>query len=47
MWSNDPASKVKSILTMFINSIMHSMGLSKYQEHGMNALEILLLKIVL
>jgi hypothetical protein len=47
MWSNHPALKVKSILTMFINSIRCSMGLSKHQEHGMNALGIFLLKIVL
>jgi hypothetical protein len=33
--------------TMFINSIRCSMGLSKHQERGMNALEIFLLKIVL
>jgi hypothetical protein len=32
MCSNQPALKVKSILTMFINSIRHSMGLSKHQE---------------
>jgi hypothetical protein len=31
----------------FINSIRHSMGLSKHQEHGMNALEIFYLTIVL
>jgi hypothetical protein len=47
MWSNHPASKVKSILTMFINSIRHSMGLRKHQEHGMNALGIFSLKMVL
>jgi hypothetical protein len=41
------ALKVKSILTMFINSIRHSMGLSKHQEHGMKALETFLLKMVL
>jgi hypothetical protein len=45
--SNHPASKVKSILTMFINSIRRSMGLSKHQEHGMNALGFFLLKMVL
>jgi hypothetical protein len=33
------ASKVKNMLTMFINSIRRSMGLNKHQEHGMNALE--------
>jgi hypothetical protein len=32
---------------MFIESIRRSMGLSKHQEHGMNALEIFLLKMVL
>jgi hypothetical protein len=47
MWSNRPTSKVKSILTMFINSIRCSMRLSKHQEHGMNVLEIFLLKMVL
>jgi hypothetical protein len=29
------------------NSIRHFMGLNKLQEHGMNALEIFLLKIIL
>jgi hypothetical protein len=47
MWSNHPASKVKSILTTFINSIRHSMGLSKHQEHDMNVLVTFLLKMVL
>jgi hypothetical protein len=47
VWSNHSASKVKSILTIFINSIRHSMGLSKHQEHGMNDLEIFYLTIVL
>jgi hypothetical protein len=47
MWSNLPASKVKNILTMSINSIRFSMGLSKHQEHGMNDLGTLLLKMVL
>jgi hypothetical protein len=47
VWSNDPALKVKNILTMFINSITRSMGLSKYQENGMNALGNFLLKMVL
>jgi hypothetical protein len=40
MWSNHPTLRVKSILTMCINSIRRSMCLSKYQEHGMNALGI-------
>jgi hypothetical protein len=47
MWSNHPVSKVKSILTIFINSIRHSMGLSKHQEHDMNVLVTFLLKMVL
>jgi hypothetical protein len=47
IWSNYPTSKVKSILTMFINFIRRSMGLSKQQEHGMSALGIFLLKMVL
>jgi hypothetical protein len=47
MWSNHPALKVKDILTMCINFIMHSMGLSNHQEHGMNALGTYLLKMVL
>jgi hypothetical protein len=34
-----PASRMTSIPTMFISSLRHSMGLSKLQEHGMNALE--------
>jgi hypothetical protein len=38
------ALKVKNILTTFINSIRRSMGLSKHQEHGINALGIFLLK---
>jgi hypothetical protein len=38
IWSNHPALKVKNILTMSINSIRCSMGLSKPHEHGMNAL---------
>jgi hypothetical protein len=41
------ASKVKSILTMSINFIRRSMGLSKHQEHSMNVLGIFLLKMVL
>jgi hypothetical protein len=40
MWSNHLALKVKSILSIFINSIRRFMGLSKHQEHGMNVLEI-------
>jgi hypothetical protein len=47
MWSNHPALKVKDALTMSINSIRRSMGLSKHQEYGMNVLENSLLKIVL
>jgi uncharacterized membrane protein YfhO len=47
MWSNHPALKVKNILTMSINSIRCSMGLSKNKEHGMNALGTILLKMVL
>jgi flagellar basal body L-ring protein FlgH len=39
MWSNHPALKVNDIITISINFIRHSMGLSKHQEHGMNALE--------
>jgi hypothetical protein len=47
MWSNHTALKVNDILTMSINSIRHSMGLSKHQEHGINVLGTSLLKIVL
>jgi hypothetical protein len=47
MWSNHPALKVKDILTMSINSIRRSMGLSKHQERDMNALGTFLLKMVL
>jgi hypothetical protein len=47
MWSNHPTLKVKDILTMPINSIRHSMGVSNHQEHDMNALGTSLLKIVL
>jgi hypothetical protein len=47
MWSNHSTLKVKNILTMSINSIRRSMGLSRHQEHGMNALGTFLLKIVL
>jgi hypothetical protein len=36
------ASRTTSISTMFISSLRRSMGLSKHQEHDMNALEILL-----
>jgi hypothetical protein len=38
---------MKNILTMYTNSIRRFMGLNKLQEHGMNALEIFLLKMVL
>jgi hypothetical protein len=44
MYSNHLALKVKNIITMFINSIRRSMGLSKHQEHGMNVLGTFLLK---
>jgi hypothetical protein len=47
MWSNRTALKVNDILTMAINSIRRSMGLSKHQEHGINALGTSLLKVVL
>jgi hypothetical protein len=47
MWSNHPILKVKDILTMSINSIRSSMGLSKHQEHDMNVLETYLLKMIL
>jgi hypothetical protein len=47
MWSNHSTLKVKDILTMSINSIRYSMGLSKHQEHGVNALRTSLLKMVL
>jgi hypothetical protein len=47
MWSNHPTLKVKDILTMSINSIRHFMGISKHQEHGMNALGSSLLKMIL
>jgi hypothetical protein len=47
MWSNRTDLKVNDILTMAINSIRRSMGLSKHQEHGINALGTSLLKIVL
>jgi hypothetical protein len=42
-----PALRVKDILTMSINSIRHTMSLSKHQNHGMNALCTFLLKMVL
>jgi hypothetical protein len=47
MWSNHRALKIKNILTTCISFISHSMGLSKLLEHGMNALGILSLKMVL
>jgi hypothetical protein len=47
MWNNLRALKMMKILTIFTNSIRHSMGLSKLQEHSMNALGILLLRMVL
>jgi hypothetical protein len=47
MWSNHPTLKVKDILTMSINSIRLSMGLSKHQKHGMDTLGTFLLKLVL
>jgi hypothetical protein len=47
IWSNRPALKLMNIITLSINSIRRSMGLSKHQEHGMNALETFLLKMVL
>jgi hypothetical protein len=40
MWNNLQVLKMKSILTMYLNSIRRSMGLSKLQEHDMNDLEI-------
>jgi hypothetical protein len=45
MWSSLRALKMKNILTMYTNSIRLSMGLTKLQEHGMNALGISLLKM--
>jgi hypothetical protein len=45
MLSNLPALRTISIPTMYLNSIRHSIGLSKHLEHGMNALEISLLQI--
>jgi hypothetical protein len=47
MWSNLLALKVKNIITIFINTIRRSMGLSKHQEHGINTLETFLLKMLL
>jgi hypothetical protein len=47
MWSNHPTLKVKDILTMSINFIRRSIGLSKHQEHGINTLGTSLLKMVL
>jgi hypothetical protein len=47
IWNNFWALKIKNILTMYTNSIRRSMGLSKLEEHGMNALGIFLLKMVL
>jgi hypothetical protein len=47
MWSNHPDLKVNDILTMSLNTIRRSMGLSKHQEHGMNVLGTSLLKMVL
>jgi hypothetical protein len=47
MWNNLQALKINNILTMYTNSIMSFMGLNKLQEHGMNALGIFLLKMVL
>jgi hypothetical protein len=40
MWSNTLASRMTGIPTMFKSSLRRSMGLSKLQEHDMNALEI-------
>jgi hypothetical protein len=47
MWSNHQAWKMKNILIICINSIRHSMGLSKLQENGMNDLGIFSVKTVL
>jgi hypothetical protein len=46
MWSNHPTFKVNDILTMCINSIRLSMGLSKHQEHGIYDLGTFLLKMI-
>jgi hypothetical protein len=43
MWNKLPDLKTKLIVTMCINSIRCSMGLSKHLEYSMNALEISLL----
>jgi hypothetical protein len=40
------ASRMTVIPTMFISSLRRSMGLSKLQEHGMNALEIFLFRMI-
>jgi hypothetical protein len=45
MWSNPLASRMIGIPTMSISSLRRSMGLSKLQEHDMNALEIFLFLI--
>jgi hypothetical protein len=47
MWSNLQALKMKNILTMCINSIRRSIGLSKLLEHGMKALGTFLLTMIL
>jgi hypothetical protein len=47
MWNNLQALKMKNILTMCINSIRCSTGLSKILEHGMNALGTFSLTMVL
>jgi hypothetical protein len=46
IWNNLQALKMKDILTMYTNSIRRFMSLNKLQEHGMNDLEIFLLKMV-
>jgi hypothetical protein len=40
------ASRMTGIRTMFISSLKRSMGLSKLQEHGMNAFEIFLFSML-
>jgi hypothetical protein len=47
MWNNLQDLKMKNILTMCTNSIRHSMCLSKLLGHGMNALVIFSLTMVL
>jgi hypothetical protein len=47
MWKNLWALKMKNVLTMYTNSIRRFMGLNKLQKHGMDALGIFLLKMVL